>query len=220
MRMSDFTVSDLLYVKKTIGGQRHGYNKSCKREYKISRIYYSGTTGKMMAAKVFDEHGYSDNMSTKHCDLVEVEICFVFKCPDCGKYNPTCKHGVICKCNPDCIHNECIQCVLFDGVESDIMMDHLAYGDYYGSSDYRKMTRAITKDAIKSSKTYKYGVKPLYNCLYDDILNLHRDIYKRVLDDICFNTFCLVNHTRCGQDSPMNGVYYDLQHIIKSYVYE
>jgi hypothetical protein len=179
----------------------------------------------MMLSKVIDEYGYSDNMSTKHCDLFEVDICFCFKCPGCGKYNPKCKHGVLCKCNPDCIihsegNSECIQCILFDRVESNIMNDHLVYGDYYGSHDYKKMTQKILNDAIKSSKTYKYGVKPLYNCLYDDIVNLHRDNYKKIIDDICFNTFCLVNHTRCGKESPMNGLYYDVRNIIKSYVYE
>jgi hypothetical protein len=78
----------------------------------------------------------------------------------------------------------------------------------------------ILMDANRSAKTSKYGVKPSYDCLYDEVSDLHRNIYKKMMDDMCFNTFCLVNHKRCGINSPMNGLYYDVRQIIRMYVYE
>lgn len=220
--MSDFTVSDLLYVKETIGGICD-YNKSCERECKIVRIY-SDRSGKIMVTKVFDEYGYSDNMSTKHCELSDVEWFFLFKCSGCGKYKHKCKHGIMCKCNPDCINEECIQCILFERVESGTILDK-NYGDYFHSSsyqdtyEYKKMSNKIIMDAVVSAKKCDYGVEPLYDCLYDDIMKLHKDIYKYTLHRVCFDTFCLVNHKRCGKDSPMNGLYYDVRDIIRTYVY-
>jgi hypothetical protein len=84
-----------------------------------------------MVTKVFDEYGYSDNMSTKHCYINSVESVFVFKCSGCGKYKSKCKHGIICKCNPDCIHDECIQCMLFERGESIVIIDRFRYGETY-----------------------------------------------------------------------------------------
>ena len=214
--MSDFNTSDLLHIKDTVQ-QRDGYNKASGRECTIGRIYMLERGGELMVTKVFDKYGYSDNMSMKHCELSSVESVFVFKCSGCGKYKSKCKHGIICKCNPDCIHDECIQCILFEGVESMVIIDKLIYGE---SSYYDKMMYNILMDAVRSSKTCRYGVKPTYDCLYDEASDLHRDIYKKMMDDICFNTFCLVIHKRCGINSPMNGLYYDVRQMIRMYVYE
>lgn len=211
---SEFTVSDLLYVKDIVGCNQD-YNKYCnKNEYKICRIY-ENNSGAIMVSKVVDKYGYSDNMSTKHCSLYVIECLFLFQCLICNKRVSKCKHGFICECNSNCVDADCIECILFEGRISNIIDDRRYFSNIEA---YSKLQSIVVTDANESGKIYKHGVNPLYNCIYPRLSIFHRNIYKKMLHTICFDTFSLVNHKRCGINSPMKGLYYDVIHIIYVYV--
>lgn len=179
--MSEFnTSSDLLYVLSAIC--RRFTKKSQKIEKKIGNIYKNADTGELSYTLVMDRYGYSDNMSTKHCDLSDVKLPFLFKCSCCGKYRRKCKHGTICKCSPHYIHNECIKCILFENIESIEMIEK----EYFkrDTYDYEQIVNKILMDANKSARTCRYGVNPLYRCLYSELVELHKTVYKKILVDI------------------------------------